>query len=59
MAEQKLTYIFHNPNSDGDTFNYLVKFFVEMSVKRMDDEMKCKNENIEQNIPAIEASARS
>lgn len=42
---QTLTYVFHNPNSESATIEFLQKFFIEIGKKRLDDYMRENMQN--------------
>lgn len=36
ISKKKLTYHFHNPNSDEETANYILKIFLEVNKTKLD-----------------------
>ena len=49
MKETKLTYSFFNPNTVEDTANYLLKLFVEVNQRKVDEAIRRATQELPEN----------
>lgn len=49
MKETKLTYSFFNPNTVEDTANYLLKLFVEVNQRKVDEAIQRAAQELPEN----------
>lgn len=52
MKERKLNYIFHNPNSDEEAADYLLKILIEANQSKVDIAIKNAAEQVSENRSA-------
>ena len=51
MKEQKLTFVFHNPNSVEATANHLLKLFLEADQKKLEKVLQGAEASCEAPLP--------